>query len=225
MSKSRSIAEIKEVLATVTEPNDPLLAELRLDSRKGVQTQLKRWQAQYEKMQSSIQHHALMLTYEKELRTEGFLMIAGIDEVGRGPLAGPVVAAAVILPEDMPTLPINDSKKLSKKVRNELYDIIMEKADVGIGIVDNRDIDALNIYQATKKAMITAVENLSGKPDALLIDAMQLALPVKQVSLIKGDAKSYSIAAASIIAKVYRDRLMEEYAVQYPNYGFENNSG
>jgi len=138
MNKSRSIAEIKEALATVTEPNNPLLAELRLDSRKGVQTQLKRWQAQYEKMQNSIQHHALMLTYEKELQTEGFQMIAGIDEVGRGPLAGPVVAAAVILPEDMPTLPINDSKKLSKKIREELYDIIMEKADVGIGIVDNR---------------------------------------------------------------------------------------
>ena len=108
MNKSRSIAEIKEALATVTEPNNPLLAELRLDSRKGVQTQLKRWQAQYEKMQNSIQHHALMLTYEKELQTEGFQRIAGIDEVGRGPLAGPVVAAAVILPEDMPTLPIND---------------------------------------------------------------------------------------------------------------------
>lgn len=225
MSKSRSIAEIKETLATVTEPNDPFLAELRLDSRKGVQTQLKRWQGQYEKMQNSIHHHALMLTYEKELQQEGFQMIAGIDEVGRGPLAGPVVAAAVILPEDMPTLPINDSKKLSKKVRDELYDIIMEKADVGIGIVDNQEIDVLNIYQATKKAMITAIENLTGKPDALLIDAMQLALPLKQVSLIKGDARSYSIAAASIIAKVYRDRLMEKYAIQYPNYGFENNSG
>lgn len=225
MSNSQSIAEIKLLLADITEPTDPLLTELRLDSRKGVQTELKRWQSQYDKIQNSIAHHALMLTYEKELQAEGFQAIAGIDEVGRGPLAGPVVAAAVILPADMPTLPINDSKKLSKKVRNELYDIILEKADVGIGIVDNRGIDELNIYQATKKAMVMAVECLSSKPDALLIDAMQLALPVKQVSLIKGDAKSYSIAAASIVAKVYRDRIMEEYAVQYPNYGFENNSG
>lgn len=225
MSKSHSIAEIKQSLAQITDPTEPLLEELHLDSRKGVQNELKRWQTRYEKIQNSIKHHATMLIYENQLKEEGFQSVAGIDEVGRGPLAGPVVAAAVILPTDMPTLPIDDSKKLSKKVREELYDIILEKADVGIGIVDNQVIDELNIYQATKIAMLSAVENLSGRPDALLIDAMQLALPVKQVSLIKGDAKSYSIAAASIVAKVYRDRLMEEYAIQYPNYGFENNSG
>ncbi|MGP6139816.1 ribonuclease HII [Jeotgalibaca sp. A127] len=225
MSNKYSIGEIKTILAEITEPTHPFFSELSTDTRKGVLNELKKWSNQHEKRQNLLEHQATMLLFESQLRADGYQCIAGIDEVGRGPLAGPVVSAAVILPEDMPALSINDSKKLSKKVRNELYDIILDKAQVGIGIVENTEIDSLNIYEATKIAMMAAVANLPESPDALLIDAMKLALPVKQVSLIKGDAKSYSIAAASIVAKVYRDRLMEDYAKEYPHYAFEKNAG
>lgn len=225
MSKRYSIAEVKGILATITEPAHPFFAEIENDERIGVQNEIKKWYVKLENQQKLLKHQAKMLEFEGQLKESGFPIIAGVDEVGRGPLAGPVVAAAVILPPDMPALPIDDSKKLSKKVRDELYEIILEKAEVGIGVMDNQIIDTVNIYEATKLAMITAIEKLPQKPDALLVDAMKLSLPIKQVSLIKGDAKSYSIAAASIVAKVYRDRLMEEYAETYPYYGFEKNAG
>jgi len=157
----------------------------------------------------------------------GGAIAAGIDEVGRGPLAGPVVAAAVILPADFDVPGINDSKKLSEKKREALYDEITQKALAwSVAFVDNRVIDEINILQATKKAMVESVNNLSTKPEALIIDAVQLQdVEIKQHSVIKGDEKSLSVAAASIVAKVTRDRYMVEMAEKYPGYAFEKNKG
>lgn len=167
-----------------------------------------------------------MLEYENELYGNGINLIAGVDEVGRGPLVGPVVAAAVILPKGFFNDKINDSKKLSEKKREELYSLIMENAlSVGVGIVDNHRIDEINIYEATKEAMIGAINKLSIKPEHILIDAMKLDLDVPSTSIIKGDAKSESIAAASIIAKVTRDRMLIELDQKYPMYNYKKNKG
>lgn len=153
--------------------------------------------------------------------------IAGVDEVGRGPLAGPVVAAAVILPPDFDLLGVNDSKKLSEKRRGELFDQIMDRAvAVSIGLRDQQVIDDINILNATKEAMTDAIRGLDPQPDIVLIDALELdGLEIPQRGIVKGDAKSVSIAAASIIAKVTRDRMMVDYAGQYPGYAFEKNKG
>ena len=164
---------------------------------------------------------------EKEVLFKGFKFVCGVDEAGRGPLAGPVVAGAVILPKDDDILYLNDSKQLSAAKRDELFDIIKEKAlSYGIGIVSHDRIDEINILQATYEAMRSAINQLDPKPDILLNDAVTIPLvDITQVPIIKGDAKSVSIAAASIIAKVTRDRLMEEYAKEYPQYGFEKHKG
>ena len=167
-----------------------------------------------------------MKEFENELYESGIKYIAGIDEVGRGPLVGPVVTAAVILPKDFYDERINDSKKLTEKKRELLYDVIMENAvSVGIGISSEDVIDDINILEATKKAMIEAVNNLSVKPEHLLIDAVKLNIDIPQTSIIKGDAKSESIAAASIIAKVTRDRMMIELDKEHPEYDFKHNKG
>ena len=168
-----------------------------------------------------------MQVYERELRDRGVRYIAGIDEVGRGPLAGPVVAAAVILPEDFDVLGVNDSKKLSEKRREELFIKIKEKAIAwAIGMADNRIIDEINILQATKQAMREAVGNLEVEPEHLLIDAVKLEdVDIPQTSIIKGDEKSLSVAAASILAKVTRDHMMVDYANEFPGYAFEKNKG
>ena len=167
-----------------------------------------------------------MKEFENELYESGIKYIAGIDEVGRGPLVGPVVTAAVILPKDFYDERINDSKKLTEKKREQLYDVIMENAvSVGIGISSEDVIDDINILEATKKAMIEAVNNLSVKPEHLLIDAVKLNVDIPQTSIIKGDAKSESIAAASIIAKVTRDRMMIELDKEHPEYDFKHNKG
>lgn len=221
----RTIQEVKLMLAEITSPSDERLKELEQDTRKGVQTALLQWQKAYQKQEAIRQNMQLLLKEERKLQQQGFQILAGIDEVGRGPLAGPVVAAAVILPADMPILPINDSKKLSATVREQLASQIHHLAHVGIGVVDSRTIDEVNIYAATKLAMQKALEQLPVRPDALLLDAMTLPVQQKQVSLIKGDARSLSIAAASIVAKVYRDKLMAEYGRTYPEYGFEKNAG
>ncbi len=178
-----------------------------------------------EKLKKEIARCEELKKYEKEYESFGY--ICGIDEVGRGPLAGPVVAGAVILPKDCDILYINDSKKLSEKKREELYDIIMEKAvAVGIGYASHIRIDEINILQATYEAMREAISKLSVKPDILLNDAVTIpGVDIKQVPIIKGDAKSISIGAASIIAKVTRDRLMVEYDSKYPGYGFASNKG
>lgn len=168
-----------------------------------------------------------MLEYENELYEEGITLIAGVDEVGRGPLVGPVVTAAVILPKGYYNEYIKDSKKLSEKKRCELFDIIMRDAiSVSIGIKDNKVIDKENIYQATKLAMYDAINNLKVKPEYILIDAMKLEdLSIPSKSIVKGDAKSESIAAASIIAKVTRDNMMYELDKKFPEYGYKNHKG
>lgn len=167
-----------------------------------------------------------MKEFENELYNNEINFIAGIDEVGRGPLVGPVVTAAVILPKDFYDERINDSKKLTEKKRELLYDVIMENAlSVGIGISSPEVIDEINILNATKKAMIEAINNLSIKPEHLLIDAVKLDIDIPQTSIIKGDVKSQSIASASIIAKVTRDRMMVELDKKYPMYDFKHNKG
>ena len=167
-----------------------------------------------------------MLAYEKELYGQGIQLIAGVDEVGRGPLAGPVVAAAVILPKGCKISGLNDSKKIPKSKHKEIYEAVRKHAiAIGIGVKDNQVIDQVNIYEATKLAMIEAIGQLDPKPQHLLIDAMKLDLPISQTSIIKGDANSLSIAAASIVAKVTRDQMMETYDQEYPGYDFAQNAG
>jgi ribonuclease HII len=166
-----------------------------------------------------------LMVFEHEY--EGYGLIAGIDEVGRGPLAGPVMAGAVILPKDHPILYLNDSKKLTEKKREELYEVIMKEAvAVGIGMASEARIDEINILNATYEAMREAIGKLAPQPDILLNDAVKIpGVSIRQVPIIKGDAKSVSIAAASIVAKVTRDRLMAEYEKIYPGYGFAKNKG
>lgn len=185
----------------------------------------QREQRRQEKLKAERERLEGMRVYERQYRERGTL--CGIDEVGRGPLAGPVVAGAVILPEDCEILYLNDSKKLSEKKRELLYDEIMEKAiAVGIGAVSPERIDEINILQATYEAMRIAISRLSVRPDLLLNDAVTIPqVGIPQVPIIKGDAKSVSIAAASIIAKVTRDRMMVQYEDLYPGYEFASNKG
>ena len=167
-----------------------------------------------------------MLEYENNLYKEGVTLIAGVDEVGRGPLIGPVVACACILPVNFYHKDIKDSKKLSEKKREEMYKIIKENAiSIGLGIVSEKVIDEVNIYEATKIAMKEAIKNLNITPEHVLIDAMKLELNIPSTSIIKGDAKSESIAAASIIAKVTRDHMLDEMDKEYPLYDLKNNKG
>ena len=173
------------------------------------------------------EHERLKQMHEFEEKYDEYSCICGMDEAGRGPLAGPVVAASVILPKDAEILFLNDSKKVTKKRRLELFEEIYEKAvDIGVGIIDEKRIDAVNILNATYEAMQNAVKKMLTKPDILLVDAVRVPdIGIKQISIIKGDARSVSIAAASIIAKVTRDRLMIEYDNQYPEYGFAKHKG
>ncbi|MBE6158124.1 MAG: ribonuclease HII [Firmicutes bacterium] len=164
--------------------------------------------------------------YERKLKDKGVKLIAGVDEVGRGPLVGPVVAACVILPDKFNLDGLTDSKKLSEKKRDEFYDLIMKEAiSVGVGIIDEKKIDEVNIYEATKLAMKQAINNCDIKPEHILIDAMPLDLDIPTTSIIKGDLKSITISAASVIAKVTRDRMLYELDLKYPMYDFKNNKG
>lgn len=221
-----TINEIKEQLLHITDCEDPFLQRLATDKRKGAQSLLLKWHKQYEQKKKEEEKFYQMSLYEQEGRAAGYKLICGIDEVGRGPLAGPVVAAAVILPESFYLVGIDDSKKLSEEKREHYFEAIQKQAlGIGIGIIESEEIDAINIYEATKKAMLAAVEQLTVKPDYLLIDAMKLNTPIPTQSIIKGDANSISIAAASIIAKVTRDRLMKKLAIDYPAYHFSKNMG
>ncbi len=195
------------------------------DLRSGVQSLIRKTYKEQEKMEQEILRIEGMLIYENEYAHVPY--ICGIDEAGRGPLAGPVVAAAVILPKDCRILYLNDSKQLSASKRDELYDIIMKEAvSVGVGIVSPERIDEINILQATYEAMRDAIAQLSPQPGILLNDAVKIpGVSIPQVPIIKGDAKSLSIAAASVIAKVTRDRMMETYDELYPEYGFASNKG
>ena len=221
-----TIKEIRELLATVKELDNPLFLEFEKDPRSGVQKEInKRKKAIQAELDEDLRLKT-MLSYEKELYKQGLTLVAGVDEVGRGPLAGPVVAAAVILQKNCKIRGLNDSKKIPKKKHLEIYQAVQDQAlAIGIGIMDNQVIDQVNIYEATKLAMKEAISQLSLQPEHLLIDAMKLELPISQTSIIKGDANSLSIAAASIVAKVTRDELMKEYDQQYPGYDFTTNAG
>jgi ribonuclease HII len=220
------IGEIKNELKAASENELPVFVEnYKDDARSGVQVLVAKARKSIESLEKERQRIEVMKKYEKEYDSYGY--ICGIDEVGRGPLAGPVVAGAVILPKDCKILYLNDSKQLSEKKREELYEVIMEQAvAVGIGYASHERIDEINILQATYEAMRQAISKLSVKPDILLNDAVTIPLvDIKQVPIIKGDAKSISIAAASIVAKVTRDRLMVEYDKIYPEYHFADNKG
>ena len=224
--KKQSISAIREIFAAASETELPALyLEYEEDSRAGVQNLIQKYQKQEEALKKERERTEQMKIYEHKYEDLGW--ICGIDEVGRGPLAGPVVAGAVILPRDSKILYLNDSKPLTAKKRDELYDVIMREAvAVGIGYASPARIDEINILQATYEAMREAISKLSVKPDVLLNDAVKIPqVDIRQVPIIKGDAKSVSIAAASIVAKVTRDRLMEEYDKVLPGYGFASNKG
>ena len=221
-----TIKEIKKQLAQIQQLNDPLFSELEKDDRSGVIQAVAKRKREIQKCLEEDARLEGMLAYEKELYGQGIQLIAGVDEVGRGPLAGPVVAAAVILPKGCKISGLNDSKKIPKSKHKEIYEAVREHAiAVGIGVKDNQVIDQVNIYEATKLAMIEAIGQLNPQPQHLLIDAMKLDLPISQTSIIKGDANSLSIAAASIVAKVTRDQMMETYDQEYPGYDFAQNAG
>lgn len=223
---NKSINEIKQEFERADREKLPLLYEQYAgDSRTGVVNLIAKHKKKEEKLEAEIKRIEEMSRYERENYKEKY--ICGIDEVGRGPLAGPVVAGAVILPKDEVILYLNDSKKLSEKKREELYDIIMEKAiATGIGIVSPTRIDEINILQATYEAMRMAIHHLPVKPTLLLNDAVTIPeVDIRQIPIVKGDAKSISIAAASIIAKVTRDRLMQEYDKVIEGYDFASNKG
>lgn len=221
----KSIKEIEEEFRLAAGGRDELYEKYTSDERQGVVKLISKYKKQDEKMRLELQRLDTMLSYEREY--SGYGIVCGIDEAGRGPLAGPVVASAVILPPDCRILYLNDSKQLSAKRREELFEEIMEKAvSVGVGMASPARIDEINILQATYEAMREALGKLDPKPQILLNDAVTIPqIGEKQVPIIKGDAKSLSIAAASVIAKVTRDRLMVEYDKVLPGYGFAEHKG
>ena len=228
MSKRPTIAEVKQRLLEETSIDNKWLEDLYHDERKGVQVALKQYEKRQQE-QARIHQHILQLRQkEKILHQEGYQLIAGVDEVGRGPLAGPVVAGAVILPADMPEAYFNDSKQLSHAKRQSLVADI-EKYAISYAVAGQsaQIIDQVNILEATKQAMTLALKRLTSTPDYVLIDAVHLdsISHLPQESIIKGDATVYSIAAESIYYKEKRDELMAQYAEQYPGYGFEHNAG
>lgn len=223
---AKSIQEIKEEFAHAEGKEKKILVErYRDDSRKGVQTLLQRVHREEEKLRLERERLEQMKQFEKKYAS--YEAICGVDEAGRGPLAGPVVAGAVILPKDCSILYLNDSKQVSASRRELLFEEIQEKAiSYGVGIISQERIDEINILQATYEAMEAAIAQLSPEPDLLLVDAVTIPrVPMKQVGIVKGDARSISIAAASILAKVTRDRIMQEYDKLYPEYGFAGHKG
>ncbi|WP_349410478.1 ribonuclease HII [Pseudalkalibacillus sp. SCS-8] len=225
--KDKSINEIRTLLNQHEgELTRNQKIELEQDPRKGVQALWKQWCKRKEQESLKHERYIEMSKHEQACISKGYRYIAGVDEVGRGPLAGPVVASAVILPEDFQIIGLDDSKKLNEKTREELYEQIHAQAiSIGIGMKSAEEIDRINIYEASKAAMMEAIEDLTVRPEYLLIDAMKLPLTIPQESIIKGDAKSNSIAAASIIAKVTRDRYMQDLDKKYPHYSFNSNVG
>ena len=221
-----SIQEIKERFKNTPIQELPAFCEIyRADERKGVQKLVEQGHKRIAALEKEKERLKQMREFEREYEHLGY--ICGIDEVGRGPFAGPVVAGAVILPPDCEILYVNDSKQLSEKMQEQLYDEIMEKAvSVAVGYASPQRIDEINILQATYEAMREAVSKLAVTPQILLNDAVTIPqITIPQVPIIKGDAKSISIAAASIVAKVTRDRLMREYDKIMPEYGFASNKG
>lgn len=223
---AETIGEIKKKFEQAEADNyERLFEEYKGDTRTGVISLIVKYQKELDRLNEEKARTWRLQEYERKY--SDYAYICGIDEAGRGPLAGPVVAGAVILPKNCDILYINDSKQLSAKKRDELYDVIMERAvAVGVGIAGCERIDEINILNATYEAMRQAIEKLHVKPDILLNDAVRIPqVDIVQVPIIKGDAKSISIGAASIIAKVTRDRMMEEYDRLYPRYGFSGHKG
>lgn len=223
---NRTIGQIREEMQAATLEGLPaFIKAYEMDERAGVRALVERARKKMDAYEEELKRLEEMRLYEKQYQHCTY--ICGIDEAGRGPLAGPVVAGAVVLPENCQILYLNDSKQLSAKKREELYDIIREKAVcTGTGVVGPERIDEINILQATYEAMRQALQGLSVSPDVLLNDAVTIpGVNIRQVPIIKGDAKSVSIAAASIVAKVTRDRMMVEYDRLYPGYGFAANKG
>ncbi|HFU3730042.1 TPA: ribonuclease HII [Streptococcus suis] len=221
-----TIKEVTALLAQVDSLDSQVWDQLAQDDRAGVQAAIKKRRKELEKEAAEDARLEAMLSYEKALYENGVELIAGIDEVGRGPLAGPVVAAAVILPKGCKIRYLNDSKKIPKSKHEAIYQEVMERAlAVGVGVKDAAVIDQVNIYEATKLAMLEALGKLNQEPEHLLIDAMKLDTPLPQTSIIKGDANSLSIAAASIVAKVTRDKMMADYDKEFAGYGFAKNAG
>ncbi|WP_227002732.1 ribonuclease HII [Salicibibacter kimchii] len=224
MEKRLSIAEVKAHLFAEKQPSDNWINELRADERKGVRNLLVRYDRMLEREALALQQFRNMRAHDHHFSFPD-AQIAGVDEVGRGPLAGPVTAAAVILPASFELPGLTDSKKLTADQREQFYEKITAVGDVGIGMASSEEIDEINIYHATRRAMVRAVNDLPKPPDHLLIDAMELSLDVPQTPIIKGDAKSASIAAASVIAKVTRDTYMKTLHEHYPAYRFDENAG
>ena len=220
-----TISEIREIL--LGSPSEEFLVELELDQRVAVKKLLQAYHKRIEKAALERERFHKMLSYERQYYDEGAKLIAGVDEAGRGPLAGPLVIAAVIMPQEFFISGLNDSKQISASKRDKLYDEILQKAlSVSVNIVSISNIDELNIYRATQQGMAEVLLHLDKQPDVALIDAMPVeAGDIKTVSLVHGDALSASIAAASIIAKVTRDRIMEKLDTLYPAYKFANNKG
>lgn len=225
--RKKTIPEIKAWLQSETEVSDEMLADLKNDSRSGVRKLVASYLKAQERKQKELVRLQKMWEFERALWTEGIKWVAGVDEAGRGPLAGPVVASAVILPPDFDVRGLNDSKQLKPEERKCLKERIEQEAiAVGIGIVDQVYIDQHNILQATYQAMRIAVGQLAPRPEVLLVDAVTIpGLSMPQKGIVKGDALSHSIAAASIIAKTTRDEWMLKMAEQYPQYGFEHHMG
>ena len=222
----QKIGEIRAMLQAARDEELPVfISRWEKDTRPGVKALVEKAEKRRAAWERELERTESMKAYEKKYSS--FSFICGIDEAGRGPLAGPVAAGAVILPGDCDILYLNDSKQLTEKKREELYDVIMEKAlAAATGFVSPRRIDEINILQATCEAMRMAIDALKVKPDLLLNDAVTIpGVSIKQVPIIRGDAQSVSIAAASIIAKVERDRRMKEYDRLYPEYGFASNKG
>ncbi|MFC3419706.1 ribonuclease HII [Salinicoccus hispanicus] len=220
----KTIKEIEMEISACT-TMDEINASMHVnDDRKGVIRLLDKHRRRIENESMLEDKYRAMNRYEDALRDD-VQYIAGIDEAGRGPIAGEVVAAAVILPEDFHLPGLDDSKKLSSNKRLRFREIIMEQTDYGIGIASVEEIDELNIYQASRLAMKRAVENLARVPDHLLVDAMTIGVGIPETSIIKGDANSVSIAAASVIAKTERDMMMAAYDASYPGYGFGGHKG
>ncbi len=223
----KNIAEIKEELSSCRiQGLNEFISMYGKDERSGVKKLVSAAEKKLSEYEDEIKRVGSMSKFEREFCHNGY--ICGVDEVGRGPLAGPVVAAAVIIPKDIVIPYIDDSKKLSESKREELYDIIMGEAiSVGVGSADNEVIDEINILQATFRAMRQAVRSLNIKPDIILVDGNKTipGIDIRQEMIVKGDSKSFSIAAASIVAKVLRDRYMREMDKSYPMYDFASNKG
>lgn len=222
----KSITELKKLFKN-NQLSEAMIEQLRVDERKGVQTLIKSYERKKQKEKLLREQFISMMSYERSCYEKGYNFIAGVDEAGRGPLAGPVVAASVILPTDFTLYGLTDSKQLNENKRLEFFNIIKKEAvTYNISVVENQKIDQVNIFEATKLVMSDSLNQLDPQPDYALIDAVKLSgLNYPTTEIIKGDQKSISIAAASILAKVIRDKIMKKIHKEFPNYDFISNMG